>query len=326
VLALLVSTFAAFALPTTIGTASAQEASGSRPAHASASASSRPAHASAAKSPASASAHAEVPRRARAGHRAKGPAPHRGAPKASASSNRGSGHSPTPSNERTDDGFSAQGWDDDTNVGTAGATQEKPTGPPPGQRGSGASDRARERANPSSPVGTAAPTPAAPVLLPEADRPEADRPARMPAPTSDAPLAASAPRTTPIAFPAAGSAQDPTVTSLGSPSLEGPLPSSSPAITTVPHGDVETPVASGGADRSGALDRSGAIGRSVLDAIRDGGTRSFQVPFLLSLALGGYLVLQRGFGRGSLPMVASDLPASVDPGPEAGADDVRYVL
>jgi hypothetical protein len=333
VLAVLVSTVAAFALPTTIGAASAQQRSESRPAHASAAGS---------EETVSASSRAESSPRSRTGHRSQDPrSPHRGDRHDAEPGQRGNGRSPSPSRAPADGGTGTEGRGKGTQDDGKGPKQEKQpqkveapmqaktTGPPPGQRGSGASDRARERANPASPVGAPppidpTPTPPStgtppPARVPTVPLPDADRPTR--APTSDAPSASPAPPATPLAIPAAGSDQLATLAFVGAPATAVP-----PATTTTPEppadllGDVELPLGSGDADRFGA------IGRSALDAILDSTARSFQVPFLLLLALGGYLVLQRGFGRGSLPMVANDLPLSVDPGPEAGADDVRYVL
>jgi hypothetical protein len=341
VLAVLVSTFAAFALPTTIGAASAQQRSELRPAHASASGS---------QETVSASSRVESSPGSRAGHRSQDPrSPHRGDRHDAQPGQRGNGRSPSTSNEPADGGTGTEGRGNTKDGGKDDGKapkqekqpkkdeepkQEKTTGPPPGQRGSGASDRARERANPASPVGappaaepTPAPAPAPsvgtrpPARVPTVPLPEADRQTRTPAPASVAPPASPATPSTPVAVPAAGSDQATTLAFIGVPATAEP-----PATPTSPEppadllGDVELPLGSGDADRFGAL------GRSALDAILDGAARSFQVPFLLLLALGGYLVLQRGFGRGSLPMAATDLPLSVDPGPEAGADDVRYVL
>jgi hypothetical protein len=338
VLAVLVSTLAAFALPTTIGAASAQQRSESRPAHASASGS---------QETVSASSRVESSPRSRAGHRSQDPrSPHRGDRHDADPGQRGNGRSPSTSNGSAGGGTGTEGRGQSTEGAGKddgkGPKQEKQpkkdeepkqaktTGPPPGQRGSGASDRARERANPASPVRAASPpaqptpTPAPsvgtqpPARVPTVPLPDADRPTRAPA--SDTPPVSPA-TTTPVAVPAAGSDQGTTLAFLSAPATAEP-----PAAPTTPEppadllGDVELPVGNGDADRFGAL------GRSALDAILDGAARSFQVPFLLLLALGGYLVLQRGFGRGSLPMVGTDLPLSVDPGPEAGADDVRYVL
>jgi hypothetical protein len=330
VVAVLASTLAAFAFPATIEPARAQEGGESHPAHASAAGS---------EEPVSASARVESPRGSRAGHRTKDKqAPHGAEP-----GHRGNGRSSTTGSDdggtRTEDGKEPKQddpkKDEEPKQGSGPkkdkeAKDEKTTGPPPGQRGSGASDRARERANPSSPVGApppAEPTPAPapsigsppPARVPTVPLPEADRAPRR-TPTTDAPLAAAAPPTTPVAVPVASSGQGAAVALLAPAPVEAP---SSPTAVDPPTellGDVELPVGNGAANHFGAL------GRSVLDAILDRGARSFQVPFLLLLALGGYLVLQRGFGRGNLPMIATDLPVTVAPGPEAGADDARYVL
>jgi hypothetical protein len=66
-------------------------------------------------------------------------------------------------------------------------------------------------------------------------------------------------------------------------------------------------------------------GRSPLDALLDRGARSFEVPFVLVLAFGGYVVLQRRLGRGPLPMTAK-LPPSVDAWRGPGDDHARYFL
>jgi hypothetical protein len=338
VLVVLAGTLAAFTFPATIGAASAQQDPKGRPAHAAASGS---------EEPVSASSRAEDPPRSRAGHRAKDPWARQGDDRRGAEpGERGNGRSPSTANQSThgngtgtqDRMHEAKGPQQQKQKEPAKqekqakqAKDEKTTGPPPGQRGSGASDRARERANASSPVGapppadpTPAPTPApsvgtpAPARVPTVPLPEADRPTRRPTSTSGTPAATPTPLTPPVAVAAGSSGAAPTVAFLDAPAPAEPL--SSPSAAAPPAdllGVVELPV--GG-------DNAGSLGRSVLDAILDGAARSFQVPFLLLLALGGYVVLQRGFGRGNLPMVATDLPVSVDPGPEAGADDARYVL
>jgi hypothetical protein len=78
-------------------------------------------------------------------------------------------------------------------------------------------------------------------------------------------------------------------------------------------------------DRPQAIDRN-LVGRSVLDAMLGTDGRSFHVPVVLLLALGGYLSVQRRLGRGSLPMASTELPASVTAWRGQGDDDVRYFL
>jgi hypothetical protein len=78
-------------------------------------------------------------------------------------------------------------------------------------------------------------------------------------------------------------------------------------------------------ERSHAVDRS-LVGRSPLDALLGTTGRSFHVPVVLLLALGGYLTVQRRLGRGPLPMASAELPASVTVWPGQGDDDVRYFL
>jgi hypothetical protein len=88
-------------------------------------------------------------------------------------------------------------------------------------------------------------------------------------------------------------------------------------------GTVELPIQL--IDRAQAVDRDPG-GRSALDALLGTDGRSFHVPVVLLLALGGYLSIQRRLGRGPLPMASSELPASVLAWRGQGDDDVRHFL
>jgi hypothetical protein len=192
-----------------------------------------------------------------------------------------------------------------------------------------ASERGTQRANASSapaalfaadaPAPPAAPatTEATPTTSPVGSDSSPATPS-APATTSDAapldPLLASGPLEAGTTSPSA-----PPTDALG-PVDTGPAPTPAPATEDR---TVELPLQ--------LLDpppgtESQAIGQPAIDTLLGTDGRSFHVPVVLLLALGGYLSVQRRLGRGSLPMASTELPASVTVWRGQGDDDVRYYL
>jgi hypothetical protein len=239
------------------------------------------------------------------------------APSSSSTSDaRGSGPQGEASKEDADDG----------NEGKGGAKAQR-------NGAERANERAKERANASSPVAT--------VLSAEAVAPSATPATSGSTPgTPIAPETPSAPAATPIADSGSASDTSPTAGPL-QPLLAGdpvtPAPVADAAPTTIvalgPADADPAPSEAAGAvelpiqlpDRPQAVDRD-LVGRSALDALLGTDGRSFHVPVVLLLALGGYLSVQRRLGRGPLPMASSELPASVLAWRGQGDDDVRYFL
>jgi hypothetical protein len=165
------------------------------------------------------------------------------------------------------------------------------------------------------------------MTLPPAD---VEEPAPSPSPSPTA-LPATAPSSAPltvltgtVATPTEPDGPVPAVTATGVPATGVPsagVPATlADATPTAPWPEtVELPALS-----APAAPRD-LVGRSALDSLIDGGPRSFHVPLVLVLALGGYAALQRRLGRGTLPMTA-ELPASVDPWRRPGDDHARYLL
>jgi hypothetical protein len=101
-----------------------------------------------------------------------------------------------------------------------------------------------------------------------------------------------------------------------------PATSSPPGLPASPPAASPSPVELGDASPGPLAADLGAQGQPVLDALREHGARSFQVPFVLILAFLGYLAVQRGVAGGPLPMIAH--PPVGEPVP--GETDDRYRL